>query len=639
MHNTAACSDDGGTTDKGPPSGDGSVDGAMYPDIGQLWPCEDVGQSCNAHNPCAIDPICGADHFCHPASLQSCDDGLDCTDDVCKGLGLCEHTAKTNTCALAVPELAGTDAGVGDAGSGKSVIKCFHKDEQHPADPCQLCDPETSTTSWSPANGGVCDDGDDCTKDDYCQSGTCKGVSYASQCADAYGCTKDLCDGKGGCVGNVLQSDYCLINGACYKDQASHPDGTCNICDVKTSQSAWTPVSNTCMVGGKCYNASAPHPSGACAECDPTKTATAWTTTGTGCLLSDSCVATGTKDSLGCSQCDPTTSTTAWTPLAGVCLIAGKCYQPGDKNPGGSCSECDPTTSATSWTPITNTCFIDNTCYAANDAHPQGCAKCDPAASGTAWTVTDTTKCVVNGNCVDKATSIYACGACGVACGAGETCSGGICSCGTLSGTVGSGAVCQVDWSCDQGVCVNLPPGTLGAPFTLDFELANGGLTGTKDWEWGKIGTWAPTSNCDSTSSTEPPSTGHSGTGVWATKLNDCYSPLGNASSTCTNSNTTDDSILSFKVKIPSNWTSASMTFWEWFDLFLTFDWGEIRVDGVVVNQNCSGSKAAPVVWTQKTVNMTPYIGKTVTVAFHMMATSVVQYAGWYIDDLSITGN
>lgn len=174
------------------------------------------------------------------------------------------------------------------------------------------------------------------------------------------------------------------------------------------------------------------------------------------------------------------------------------------------------------------------------------------------------------------------------------------------------------------------------APFTLTFETSVGGLTGTRDWEWGKIA-FVAGPNCDSTP--KPPTAGHSGTGMWGTKLNDCYSPLGNASSTCSNSDTTDDSILSFKVKIPSNWTSASMTFWEWFDLFLTFDWGEIRVDGVAVNQNCTGSKAVPVVWTQKTINMTPYIGKTVTVAFHMMATSVIQYAGWYIDDLSITGN
>jgi hypothetical protein len=627
----ATCSD-GGDTDQGPPPGS---DGPVYPDLGQLWPCDDPGKPCNAHNPCAIDAICGEDGYCRPTAMQTCDDGLDCTDDICKGMGLCEYAPKAGWCALPVSVSSASDAGAG----GKTEIQCFKEDEANPTDQCLVCQPDNSADTWSQANGGACDDGDPCTKDDYCQTGVCKGVYYGTLCADDYSCTTDLCDGNGGCLGYELMSGWCLINGACYKDQASHPDGSCNICDVKTSTNQWTPISDTCMIDSKCYNAKASHPSGTCAECDPATSTTSWTPTGNGCLIDDTCYQAGDIDSIGCSQCDPNTSTTAWTPLTGVCLIDGKCYQPGDKNPSGSCSECDPTKSATSWSPIANTCFIDGACYNANDPHPQGCAKCDPASSDTSWTVTDAAYCVVAGTCVEKATSIYACGACGVACGPGESCSGGKCSCGSLVGTVGGGPVCPASQSCDQGQCVNLPPGTLAAPFSLDFELADGSLTGTKDWEWGKIGTWSPSSNCDSTTSTEPPAKGHSGTGVWATKLNDCYSPLDNASSTCSNADTTDDSVLSFKVKIPGNWTKATLTYWEWFDLFLTFDWGEIRVDGTVVNQSCTGSKASPVVWAQKSVDLTPYVGKIITVAFHMMATSVVQYSGWYIDDLSVSGS
>ena len=36
-------------------------------------------------------------------------------------------------------------------------------------------------------------------------------------------------------------------------------------------------------------------------------------------------------------------------------------------------------------------------------------------------------------------------------------------------------------------------------------------------------------------------------------------------------------------------------------------------------------------------INLKQQIGKKVTVEFHFMATTVVQYAGWYIDNLAVT--
>jgi hypothetical protein len=599
----AACSDDSSpvTTDGAGPTPDiSTVDYGM-----KLWPCATPGLTCNAHNECAINPICGADKLCRPTKVQNCNDGLTCTTDTCKGLGLCDHVPVTGTCLL--PATTGgsssSDGGAADGGvdaaPGKTELRCFSDKEQNPADPCQICDATLSPKTWTGANGGVCDDGSDCTKDDYCQSGTCKGTYYGSQCADTYGCTEDLCDGKGGCLGNKLKSDACLINGVCFKDKDNDPSGACKTCDVSKSQSAWTPITNTCTIASKCYKP-------------------------------------GDKSALGCGECDPTKSTTAWSPVANTCFIDGACYKPGDLSTD-KCGECKPSATGTAWTPLALVCLIDKVCYKDGDKHTQGCAKCDSVASATSWTVTDALKCVVGGNCVDKATTALACGACGVACAPGETCAGGKCTCGSKTGTVGGGAVCGPTQSCDQGVCSNLPLGTLVPPLTLDFETSNGGLKGTKDWEWGKIGTWAPTSNCDSTTTVHP-TKGNSGTGVWATKLNDCYSPLGNASSSCTNASITDDSILSFKVKIPGTWTKATLTFYQWYDLFLTFDWSEIRIDGKVAVQTCTGSTPTPA-WAKRTLDLSSYAGKIIEVTFHMMATSVVQYAGWYIDDLSISGS
>jgi hypothetical protein len=472
------------------------------------------------------------------------------------------------------------DGGVGtDGGIAEKEVRCFAKDDQPPHDSCLVCDPDNDPEAWTPANGGYCDDGDLCTRDDYCQEGVCKGVDYAAECSDEFSCTEDLCDGQGGCIGNQLKSDWCLINGVCHPDQTTHPGGSCFICDPSVNQSDWSQISDTCLIDSMCYTNGEKHPLG-CAECDPSEATDAWTVKGNDCLIEDTCYAAGTKDTLGCSQCDPASDQYGWTPLSGVCFIAGQCHNDGDP-------------------------------------HPQGCAECDPSSNNTAWTVTDATKCLVNDNCVDKANSIMACGACGVVCGPGESCADGVCSCGSLSGTVGSGAVCGATESCDQGQCVTLPPGTLVIPLSLDFESSDGGLTGTLDWEWGNLGPWAPGLDCDSTA--EPPPAGHSGLGVWATKLNDCYSPAGNADNTCNNSDPTDDSILSFKVKIPANLTTVTMTFWQWRDFIPTFDWTEIRVDGDVVAQTCTSSSPTPSGWTERSVDLSAYIGKIVEVGFHML--------------------
>jgi hypothetical protein len=415
-----ACSDD---------SSDPSLDGAVQtPDTNTvdygmtLWPCEVPGQVCNPHNECAINPICGADKLCRPTKVQNCNDELACTQDICKGLGLCEHVPATGKCVLAVTtggsssDGGAADGGV-DAAPGKTELRCFSDKDRNPADPCQICDATLSPKTWTGANGGVCDDGSDCTKDDYCQSGTCKGTYYGSQCADTYGCTEDLCDGKGGCLGNKLKSDACLINGVCYKDKDNDPSGACNTCDVSKTQSAWTPITNTCTIDSKCYKP-------------------------------------GDKSALGCGECDPTKSTTAWSPVANTCFIDGACYKPGDLSTD-KCGECKPSASGTAWTPLALVCLIDKVCYKDGDKHTQGCAKCDSVASATSWTVTDPLKCVAQGNCVDKATSTLACGACGVACAWGETCAGGKCTCGSTTGTVGGGAVCPAKHTCDQsGTCI-----------------------------------------------------------------------------------------------------------------------------------------------------------------------------------------
>lgn len=315
-----ACSDDSSSGD-GSSRGDG---GSGLPDgYGKLFPCDEPQAECNAHNSCAIAPVCSADKLCIPASVQDCSDDLECTKDTCAGTGLCKNTPKSGTCALVVKPKSATDGGGGARRA--TEVRCFTKGQLNPNDPCEVCDPEVGDggsgagpTRWSPRSGGTCNDGNSCTRDDYCQQGVCKGTDYSSKCDDKLSCTTDRCDGKGGCLDHVIDKDFCVIDKVCYKKGTKDSIG-CASCDPKKSQKAWTPTPNVCKIDKKCYQADAKHPEG-CAACKPAKSATAWTLTSTShCLIDGACYQDKAK--FGCLVCDVSKSRTAWTKPSGCTYL------------------------------------------------------------------------------------------------------------------------------------------------------------------------------------------------------------------------------------------------------------------------------------------------------------------------------
>lgn len=112
-----------------------------------------------------------------------------------------------------------TAPGDANVGSDVQTIGCLINNipvaagERNPADNCQGCDPQTSTTSWSSLDNVVCsDDGLVCT-DDKCISGQCI---------------------------HSPQVGKCLINGACYADNEQIGASVCSICKSSLSVSSAT---------------------------------------------------------------------------------------------------------------------------------------------------------------------------------------------------------------------------------------------------------------------------------------------------------------------------------------------------------------------------------------------------------------
>lgn len=115
--------------------------------------CEVVTLSslaCDDGNPCTRDDVC-SDGTCQGDSF-ACDDNLACTDNVCDGKGGCSFPVASARCLI----------------DGA----CYTTGDPHPSEPCRACE---AGRTWSPVNGGPCDDGDACTLETTCLAGVCAG--------------------------------------------------------------------------------------------------------------------------------------------------------------------------------------------------------------------------------------------------------------------------------------------------------------------------------------------------------------------------------------------------------------------------------------------------------------------------------
>jgi len=162
--------------------------------------CAEAGLlPCDAPVP-AMETCDGADNDCDGdadepslvggAYLNLCDDGNECTVDVCKGAAGCQNAATAGgICSDGDPCTQGDQCEEG-------VCKGAPKDCDD-GNPCT--DDGCGELGCShEANLDACDDGNACTLGDQCLDGVCE-PGTALECGDDDPCTSDLCDAVSGC--------------------------------------------------------------------------------------------------------------------------------------------------------------------------------------------------------------------------------------------------------------------------------------------------------------------------------------------------------------------------------------------------------------------------------------------------------
>ncbi|NBD08278.1 hypothetical protein [Corallococcus silvisoli] len=193
----------------------------------------------NAANACEqCTPATSSSTWTARADGTQCASGQVCSAGVCSAKCFIDRwfydagaPNLANVCEVCVPEASttawtpradGTQCGSGQVCSaGTCSPKCFIDGGLHaagapnPANACEVCVPETSTTAWTPrADGTQCDSGQ------VCSAGMC--------------------------------SPKCFIDGGLHAAGAPNPANACEVCAPETSTTAWTAAASIpLLVGGE----------------------------------------------------------------------------------------------------------------------------------------------------------------------------------------------------------------------------------------------------------------------------------------------------------------------------------------------------------------------------------------------------
>jgi hypothetical protein len=181
-------------------------------------------------------------------------------------------------------------------------------------------------------------------------------------------------------------------------------------------------------------------------------------------------------------------------------------------------------------------------------------------------------------------------------------------------------------------------PGTPGSFYFFDFELDNGGWVASSNWTGTGLpnypnGDWQWNNTYNATNYNEtggctpqtPPQAAHSGSGMWGTNI---YGPYTN----CAVSGERSYLKQAFDLSV---FNDPVIRLWHYMDGYNTWDYGQILVNGNVVWGTSASAVFMP--WQELTVDLSAYQDLiNAEISFEWVSTTVVNYAGWYIDDIYI---
>jgi hypothetical protein len=197
-------------------------------------PCVKI-QDCsvfNSENLCSGSFICGDNGMCQldPESIPDCEKNQDtaCTKNRCNPeTGDCEMSPEADELPCEDGDSC-TLNDICDSGSctiGDGSVAC---DDLNPCT-TDSCLPE-SGCAHDPVSG-ECNDDNPCTHSDSCIAGYCVGTPYS--CDDGLACTPDLCLGDGSCQPPEPDEKWCVVDDVCLADGSHDPDNWCRICDAE----------------------------------------------------------------------------------------------------------------------------------------------------------------------------------------------------------------------------------------------------------------------------------------------------------------------------------------------------------------------------------------------------------------------
>jgi hypothetical protein len=363
-----------------------------YPDaipMPQGTTCTD-GESCFKVKYCNVDTCWGYDKD------HNCDDGNECTQDMCAGIACKHFDVGPYACDDGNP--CTTDTCLYSSCKGEP-LDCSNNDS-NPCIAASKCDPAKGhcVATKFKKQGTKCGDVP-CFNVQCNETGDCNG--YAKQCNDKKPCTKDLCNGETGACEHIPIKDCCSKLEDCGVTQAHDKTGCLftfcdNIADLAgTCTTVNSKDGSFCLDGDMCNGTD--HCEGG--KCLPDKKVVVACDDGNSCTK-DYCIH-GSKG--GCkfvpvknfTTCNDGDKCNTNVCVVGTCKGAGEKIPCSDKNP---CTKdyCDSKTGKCEHIPIKGCCTKDAEC---NDKESCSIDKCNVKTNKCEYDLTTKGCCKSSKDC------------------------------------------------------------------------------------------------------------------------------------------------------------------------------------------------------------------------------------------------